>query len=183
MPSFAEVTANKNFLSPLGYKFVITRLPNVDYFCQSVEFPSVTLNSTSVPNPFQKLPVAGTELTYGNITINFKIDEDLSNYKEIYNWMLALGFPESYEQYRSLADKSAVDSQRIRSDASLVILSSSKNPKHEIKFFDIFPVGLSGMKFDSTLSDVAYLEANAEFIYRMFTLDPTTTNNFSSSQY
>jgi hypothetical protein len=182
MPSFAEVTANKNFLSPLGYKFVITRLPNVDYFCQSIEFPSISLNSTSVPNPFQRIPVAGTEITYGNISVNFKIDEDLTNYKEIYNWMLALGFPESYEQYRELAEKSSVDSQRLRSDASLVILSSSKNPKHEVKFLDIFPVGLTGMKFDSSLTDVAYLEATAEFSYRMFKLDPTTTANFPSYQ-
>lgn len=182
MPSFTEVTANKNFLSPLGYKFVITRLPNVDYFCQSISFPTVTLNATSVPNPFQRLPVAGTELTYGNVAVNFKIDEDLTNYKEIYNWMLALGFPESYEQYRALAEKSSVDSQRTRSDASLVILSSSKNPRHEVKFFDIFPVSLTGMKFDSTMNDVAYLEATAEFTYRMFTLDPTTTANYPSYQ-
>lgn len=182
MPSFTEVTANKNFLSPLGYKFVITRLPNVDYFCQSISFPSVVLNSASMPNPFQKIPVAGTELRYGNVSINFKIDEDLTNYKEIYNWMLALGFPESYEQYRSLAEKSSVDSHRIRSDASLVILSSSKNPKHEVKFYDIFPVSLTGMKFDSTLTDIPYLEATAEFEYRMFTLDPTTTPNFPSYQ-
>ena len=182
MPSFAEVTANKNFLSPLGYKFVITRLPNVDYFCQSISFPTVTLNTSSIPNPFQRIPVAGTELSYGNISVNFKIDEDLTNYKEIYNWMLALGFPESYDQYKALANKSSVDSQRIRSDASLVILSSSKNAKHEVKFFDIFPVGLTGMKFDSSLTDVAYLEATAEFAYRMFTLDPTTLNNFASSQ-
>lgn len=182
MPSFAEVTANKNFLSPLGYKFVITRLPNVDYFCQSISFPTVTLGTATIPNPFQRIPVAGTELSYGNISVNFKIDEDLTNYKEIYNWMLALGFPESYEQYKALADKSSVDAQRLRSDASLVILSSSKNPKHEVKFLDIFPVGLTGMKFDSTLSDVAYLEATAEFAYRMFTLDPTTTTNYPSYQ-
>jgi hypothetical protein len=165
MPSFAEVTANKNFLSPLGYKFVITRLPNVDYFCQSISFPTVTLNTATIPNPFQRIPVAGTELTYGTISVNFKIDEDLTNYKEIYNWMLALGFPESYEQYKALAEKSSVDSQ-----------------KHEVKFYDIFPVGLTGMKFDSTLNDVAYLEASAEFSYRMFTLDPTTTSNYPSYQ-
>lgn len=182
MPSFAEVTTNKNFLSPLGYKFVITRLPNVDYFCQSISFPDVRLNMTFVPNPFQRIPLAGTELTYGNISVNFKIDEDLTNYKEIYNWMLALGFPESYDQYRALAEKSSVDAQRIRSDASLVILSSSKNPKHEVKFFDIFPVGLTGMKFDSTMNDVAYLEATAEFAYRFFTLDPSTTANYPSYQ-
>jgi hypothetical protein len=182
MPSFAEVTANKNFLSPLGYKFVITRLPNVDYFCQSVEFPRVSLNVSTIPNPFQKIPVAGTEITYGNFSVNFKVDEDLTNYKEIYNWMLALGFPESYEQYRALADKSSVDSQRLRSDASLMILSSSKNANHEVKFLDIFPVGLTGMKFDSSLTDVAYMEATAEFTYRMFKLDPTTTANFPSYQ-
>lgn len=182
MPSFAEVTANKNFLSPLGYKFVITRLPNVDYFCQSISFPSISLNTTSFPNPFQKIPLAGTELSYGNMSITFKVDEDLRNYKEIYDWMLALGFPESYAQYKALAEKSVVDAQRIKSDASLVILSSSKNPKHEIKFVDAFPVGLTGMKFDSTTTDIPYLEATADFAFNFFVLDPTSAPSYPSYQ-
>lgn len=182
MPSFAEVTANKNFLSPLGYKFVITRLPNVDYFCQSITFPSMNLNTASFPNPFQKIPLAGTEISYGTLSITFKVDEDLTNYKEIYDWMIALGFPESYAQYRTLAEKSAVDSKKLKSDASLVILSSSKNPRHEIKFLDAFPVSLTGMKFDSTSTDVNYLEATAEFVFNFFTLDPTTSPSYPSYQ-
>ena len=30
---------NKNFLSPVGFKFIIGRTPNVDYFCQSASIP------------------------------------------------------------------------------------------------------------------------------------------------
>lgn len=182
MPSFAEVTSNKNFLSPLGYKFVLNRLPNVDYFCQTVRFPGVSIGTNSIPNPFIKIPVAGTELNYGNLSITFKVDEDINNYKEIYDWLVALGFPENFAQYKAIGEASIVDSKKIRSDASLVILSSSKNPKHEIKFYDVFPVSLSGFQFDSTQVDVNYLEATAEFSFRYFVLDPTTTKNYPNYQ-
>ena len=30
---------NKNFLSPVGFKFIMSRTPNVDYFCQSASIP------------------------------------------------------------------------------------------------------------------------------------------------
>ena len=36
--------SNKNFLSPVGFKFVIGRTPNVDYFCQSASIPEVSLS-------------------------------------------------------------------------------------------------------------------------------------------
>ena len=34
---------NKNFLSPVGFKFIIGRTPNVDYFCQSAQIPQVEI--------------------------------------------------------------------------------------------------------------------------------------------
>ena len=34
---------NKNFLSPVGFKFIIGRTPNVDYFCQAASIPEVSI--------------------------------------------------------------------------------------------------------------------------------------------
>jgi len=168
--SFKDVTANKNFLSPLGFKFVLTRLPNIEYFCQSVSLPSVSIGTTSFPNPFIKLPVAGTQLSFGTLSLTFKVDEDLKNYREIYDWLTGLGFPDNFDEYKNLATKPIVSNKGIRSDGSLMILTSSKHPHHEVKFYDMFPTNLSGMKFDATLSDVQYIEATVDFTFRKYDL-------------
>lgn len=170
MTSFKNITANKNFLSPLGFKFVMTRMPNVEYYCQSVSLPEMRLGTTTMPNPFVRIPVAGDQLTFGNLSLTFKVDEDMTNYRELYDWMISLGFPDNYKQYANLADQPIVSDKGVRSDASLLILTSAKHPHHEIKFYEMFPTSLSGMKFDSTLPDVQYIEASVEFVYRKFEL-------------
>lgn len=165
-----DITANKNFLSPLGFKFVLTRLPNIEYYCQSISLPGLSIGTTAFPNPFIKIPVAGTQLSSGNLSLTFKVDEDLRNYREIYDWLVGLGFPDNYGEYKALVEQPIVSDRGIRSDGSLVVLTSSKHPHHEIRFYELFPVSLSGMRFDATLSDVQYIEATVEFSFRKFDL-------------
>lgn len=166
--SFKDLTTNKNFLSPFGYKLVLTRLPNVDFFCQSVRTPLVMLGSTSVPNPFQALQMPGTGINFGNLSISFKVDEDLQNYREIFDWIEALGITDDFQNYAALANAGSVSSKRVFSDGSLVILSSSKNPNQELSFVEMFPVSLGGMTFNSTSTEMQYMEATAEFKFRRF---------------
>ena len=168
--SFKDVTTNKNFLSPLGFKFVLTRLPNVEYFCQSVRLPEVSLDVAISPNPFQPIKLPGTKLSFGSLRVTFKVDEDLKNYLEIFNWMDALAITDSFDGYRELATQPIVSDRKPLSDGSLVILTSSKNPRHQATFIDMFPVSLSSLDFNSTLSDVDYIEATVEFEYRRFVL-------------
>lgn len=166
--SFRDLIANKNFLSPFGYKLVLTRLPNVDFFCQSVRTPSVMLGSVEVPNPFQALQMPGTGITFGNLSVTFKIDEDLQNYREIFDWIEALGITDDFQNYAKLSETPAIASKKVFSDASLVILSSSKNPNQELTFVEMFPVSLSGMSFNSTSLDLQYMEATVDFKFRRF---------------
>lgn len=155
----ATEPTNKNFLSPLGFKFSIKKTPNMNYFVQSVNLPSVTVGSTAIPTPFVRVPVAGDHLVYGDLTLTFKVDEDLSNYIELYNWVKAIGKPDSYEQY---------DPEQVYSDATLTILSSAYRAKREIQFFDIFPVDLGGFTFLTTAGDVDYVESIVTFKYRSY---------------
>ena len=51
---------NKSFLSPVGFKFVINKLPHVSYFCTAANIPDMTLGQIdTVDNTFIKLPVPG----------------------------------------------------------------------------------------------------------------------------
>jgi len=82
---------NKNFLSPLGFKFVIKKTPHINYFIQSVSLPDITLGDTYVPTPFTRIPIAGDHIEYGDLIFTFKVDESMKNYRELYNWITAIG--------------------------------------------------------------------------------------------
>ena len=161
--------ADINFLSPLGYKFTIKKLPNLEFFVQSFNFPMVSLNETrGIQTPFNKLVIAGDHLTYGQFSVTFKIDEDMQSYFELYDWMKAVGFPDNFDQYRQIAKKQATTGEGVIVDADLIILNGTMNPNIKVTFFDVLPVSITGFKFDSTQTTVNYVTATATFKYREF---------------
>lgn len=165
---------NQSFLSPLGYKLEIKKTPNLNYFIQAVSIPSVSLGTADVETPFTKIPFPGTRLTFGNLAVTFKVDEDMKNYLEIYNWLQAIGFPDNFEQYASIANKGVTSGDGIFSDISLVILTSAMNPNMEITFRDCFPIDLSEINLESTAEDVSYITATATFANRRFEVKTIT---------
>lgn len=168
---------NLNYLSPLGFRFSIKKLPNVNYFCQSVSLPGISLGSIEQSSPFGIIPKPGDRLTYSNIPIRFRVDEDFRNYIEIHDWMVGLGHPESLDQTRELSAASPGPVRRLGtvasfvSDGTLTIQTSHKNASINIFFQDLFPVDLTELTFDSTAGDVDYLEATATFRYRRYTIE------------
>lgn len=162
-----DLPENKNPLSPLGFRFVLNRLPSTVFFCQSVNMPNIALNNFTTPNPFIKLNLAGTELDFGLLSLNFQVDEDMKNYIELYEWMQGLGFPDQFSQYADL-QRNIEGNKGIYSDGSLIITTSSKNPNIEITFIDMFPISLTNLFFDSTRNDINYITAQANFSIRKF---------------
>ena len=156
------VTQNENFLSPLGFRFQLNRTPNVEYYCQAVSLPTISMNEALQHNPFNQIPRPGDKITYEPLTIRFRVDEDMLNYSEIHDWMIALGFPENFTQY---------DKDNVYSDGSMIVNTSNNNANIRIAFEDMFPIALSPLAFDVTSTDVEYLEAEVTFRYRMFKLE------------
>jgi hypothetical protein len=141
---------NKNFLSPLNFKFQIKKAPHVNFFIQKVNIPAISIPPPQPNNPF--------------------VDEDLKNYLEIWNWIIALGKPENFDQYRQIYEKPSYTGEGIYSDISLMILSSTKMPNYEITYVDAFPVDLSQALFNTVDTDVNYIEASATFKYTYYTI-------------
>ena len=54
------------------------------------------------------------------------------------------------------------------SDGTLNIQTSNRNPSINIFFYDMFPTDLTELAFDTTASDIDYLEATATFRYRRY---------------
>ena len=87
MPILTNQPDNINFLSPLAFKFTLARAPTLNFFATAVNLPSVELGFTEIPTPFKMLPFAGDKLIYGDFQMTFKVDEDFSNYFEVYNFL------------------------------------------------------------------------------------------------
>ena len=56
MTAVDNTPSNKNFLSPLNFKFAIKRSPHVNFFIQKVNIPDIKLNPTVYPNPMVNIP-------------------------------------------------------------------------------------------------------------------------------
>lgn len=164
-----------NFLQVSGYSFEIERLPYTTFMTQAVYFPTIVLPDITTGNPFQKLNYASTEIDFGKLAVDFKIDEKMKNFTEIFNWMKGLGFPEDQTQYAEVKYRSR-PLTGLFSDASVLILSSSKIPVKEFVFRDIFPVSLGNLRFESTLEDVQYAVATVVFSMRDFIIKDIDEN-------
>jgi len=163
-----RIPTNPNFLSPLGFKFSVKKLPHVVYFVQTVAMPGFNITPTSHPTPFTKIPYSGEHIQYNPLRVTFKVDEDMQNYLELHNWMRGLGFPEDFTEYRDLAANPSYTGEGLVSDLSLIVLTSLKNPNLEVTFRDAFPISLDGFEFNSVEEDVIFINCTVEFVYTLF---------------
>jgi hypothetical protein len=160
---------NKNMLSPVGFNFNILRAPDLNFFVQSITLPGISMPNYSQPNPFISIPRPGDHIEYGELSISFKINEDLSNYIGIFNWITGLGFPDEFEQYNELAKKPSYSGEGLYSDGNIMILSSSMNPIIRIDIKDMFPVSLSDIPLDTRDTSIQHIDATASFKFRDYT--------------
>jgi len=190
-----------DYAAATQFKFNITKLPKVEFFCTSVNIPGITLGETSQDTPLKTIPIPGDELTYGSLNVDFMIDENLENYREIHGWLTGLGFPKSHTQFETFinagsdrfptsnatansreagkVDDIGFDVGAQYSDATLSILSSKNNPILEVRFRDLYPTSLSGLSYDQQAGDTSYLTGTVSFSYLIYEFasinDPRTT--------
>ena len=171
-----------NYLRPNAFRFSIKDLPNVAYSCQSANLPSLNLGFAVQPTPFLDIPRIGDKNTFGDFTIRFLISENMSNYLELFEWLIALGFPNNYNQYKAFTGERLSrfpfykngrgDTESLAlSDGTLTILDSNNVPKTNIILKDLFPVSVEALDFDVTSSAVDYFVGIASFKYTSFTIE------------
>jgi len=156
----------QNYLSPIEFRFVIQRLPHVTFFTQNLSLPGVSLNPIEQPTPFKKLYHTGDSLTYDRLSVSFRVDENMKNYIELYNWMVGMTFPDNFEQFANLDESQ----DGLYSDASVLIMSNSKNPNVTYKFKNIFPESITNIDMDTTQGDIDYVIATCSFVVESYTI-------------
>ena len=136
--------------------------------------------------------VAGDKLTFETLNITFLVDEELQNYREIWDWLVGMGAPKQHSEwtttltkgdgittnFTSVGSDDEIDPRtasvmqqgtsteaNLYSDAVLIIYNSKNTAKVEVKFKDMFPTSLSGLDYSQELTDVEYFKATASFRY------------------
>ena len=177
MSAITNTPTNRNFLSPNNFRVVLQRAPLLNFFLQSASIPGLTfVGSIDMLNPFEKIPLPGDHLNYSPLSFSFMVDEDLTNYMEIWNWMYSIGGPTTLTpgtygtNYRLDNSIKTDPNSTTRSDIKLMVMTSAKNPNIEVTFRDAFPISLGELSFNSTSGDVAYLESSVTFEYVNYTI-------------
>jgi len=167
---YGDQLSNKNFLSPIGFLFLLDKANKVSFLCQKAEIPPVTLGDIQIPTRgLVPIPVEGN-MRYSDFTIEFIVDENLENYMQLHNWMRALGTPQEFKERKLWKDANAnAPSQDPRfSDATLQVLNNNNLANFDVVFKDLFPSDLSTLSFDVTGSDNDYFIASATFKYTLY---------------
>jgi len=174
--AFANQIQNRNFLSPVGFKFLLNRTPKVSFFGNSANVPGMTLGIAEQPTYLKDIPIPGDKIEFQDFTLRFIVDENLENYMEMQKWIRGLGFPDSLEEIYDLQNSGRYDDKNrqrlmdIYSDGTLFILNSNSNVNFQVRFKDMFPYQLTDLSFDATDVDIQYFTADVSFKYTSYTL-------------
>mgnify|MGYP003116738232 FL=1 len=179
-----------DYLSPTQFKFNIHQLPKVEFFTVSAQVPSISMGNSFSPTRLVDLPMMGDKVTFDPLQISFICDEFLENYLSIHEWITAIGFPKSTEQFKNFrTTTSATPSTTVGtstdigdvqpatavrgmfSDASLTILSNKNNPVANVFFRDLYPTSLDALDFTQAATDVEYVSVSATFAYSIYEIE------------
>ena len=149
---------NLNQLNVVSFESNFLRMPNINYFCQRVGIPGITLSTTNLSTPYANIPIEGDILEFEDLTIGFIVDEDMQNYLELYNWLQSLGFPDKYSQYDN-------EDSSIKSDMNILLHTNKSNPNYSIVFKDVFPISLGAIAFDTNATTLDPIVIDAVFKY------------------
>ena len=184
-----------DYASPIQFRFKCGKLPEVEFTCQTANVPGISLGEATMATPLKDIPIPGDKVSFSSLDISFLVDENLNNYKELHDWIIGIGFPQSHDQFKNLQTAgqdrfprstagAVVPGVRTPqplaeggtySDATLTILNSKNIAKTEIRFQNVYPTSLGSLSYDIKLSDVDYLQAQASFSYMYYEIVQVST--------
>ena len=174
------------------FRLAFNRLPKVTWFCTAANLPGIQLGEASYPTPMSDMFVTGDKLTFENLNITFMVDEELQNYRELWDWLVGIGAPKKHSQWRTILDsgdgavrsfgtpdtdsrtKTTFDESNLYSDSTLIVYNSKNVAKVNVNFKNMFPTSLSALEYSQEATDVEYFKATATFRYLYYEFETVT---------
>ena len=146
-----------NFLNPSSFVLTLDSqtYSGAEFTIQTMILPDVSADGAPLPWKQVDVAMASDKITFGQFEISYLIDEDLLNYKEIFDWM------------KSNVESVHTATNHVR-DLTLTVMNSANNVTKQIKFVDAYPTSISSLPFDITTTDVEYLTAVVMFEYSYY---------------
>ena len=154
-----------NLTNPTNFRFTLPKVPTVAYFCQSVSFPSFSCP----PIIFKtgrgaSLKVPGMEVSHGDLSMTYLVNEDMSNYRDMQNWFKKMSaFTDGFDGLLSTRDW-------MSEQGMLTMLTNKKTPVATFAFRGLFPTTLSALEFDNTDTEGKITVATATFGFTYYTM-------------
>ena len=165
-----KLPSNYNILSPVAFKFEISKLPSLTFWCQSANIPDLSLGSVSIPSPLRDSPIHGNQLELGTFDMEFVVDEDLVNYLEVHDWMRSLSSSYTTDDYSRIASDS-LPPNGVVSDGVLTLLTNNMVANKEVHFHDMFPTSLGAISFLSNIDAVEAITCTVSFMFSDFKIE------------
>lgn len=160
----------QNWLSPLDFQFSLSRIKHVAYSVKSANIPGISISPIAIPTPIKPINFYGTSMEFNDLQITFIVDENMTNWNEIYQWMKGLAPSPNFND--TITMKKSKD--KFYSDATLTIMNSTKNPNITFTFYNLTPITLNDIQLNSADSDVVYATCDITFKYDYFEMKKTT---------
>lgn len=166
MTTLKDQPRNVNLLQTTQFVLNFQKIPSTNYFCQSVTIPGVNMSEVQQPTPFVDLYRHGDKLIYDPLTVTFLVDEWLTSWKNIHDWMRGLTYPTKFSEY----EKQKLEG--LYSDATLTILNGLNNPVARIIYKNCFPTSLSPLSMSATDDGGVSITADTTIRYDYFDIIP-----------
>ena len=134
--------------NPTRFQLVFPTLPFLEMFCNTITLPNVSLGMVKHSTRIHDLKQPGEKLYFETLQCRFLFDNEMRNYKEIYNWMKKISVLGLHEE-----DRLPV---RLLTETGVFI------------FEKVFPISLGSTNWDSTATDIQFLSCDVEFAYDLF---------------
>ena len=150
---------NRSILNRNNFRLLIDKVPTVEYYVRTVNIPGITFGEV-VQGAGVGLDAffPGDKASFDTLEVSFIVDEDLTNFTEIYDWIdsiVPISNSKNFETYTDTAKNktnilASIDNdQNQYSDITLVINTNKNIPNRFIRFHDAFPISLSSIELES----------------------------------
>lgn len=159
----------QNLAKVNNFKVAFAEIPTLQFHVKAADIPGLSLPSAKVTTPYADVNVPGNKLEYDDLGFEFLINEDLSNWTAIHNWMRGLASVESIGDSTDLLDSLLGENEK-STDISVIALNNSGKEVLEYTFINATPNFLSQVNFRNDAIESENLTANCTFTYDYYTL-------------
>ena len=168
-------TDNFNKFNSQSFSLTMEKCPAVSDMVQSISVPGLTMGEVNSDTPFSTRKEPGDKIIYSVMSITVLLDEELKAWKEVFDWINGLGFPESYQQYRKFAASAKMlTTTESFSDAILSLYNNQQKAFARLHFNDLFPIALGDIPLATVESSDDFPVVTMDFQYRSYGVELIT---------